>query len=75
LAIHEHSECLDHTDGCGDTTASIGETLSSRSVKVDFVFVFSICILGFVVAIMRLRVFLKVAGFHDITFESVESLR
>jgi hypothetical protein len=47
----------------------------SRLVKVGFVSAFSICILGVVVAIMRLRVFLKVADFHDITFKSVEGLR
>jgi hypothetical protein len=44
-------------------------------VKVGFVAVFLVRILGVVVAIMRLRAFLKVADFHDITFESVEVLR
>jgi hypothetical protein len=47
----------------------------SQSVKVGFVAVLLVCILGVVAAIMRLRAFLKVANFHNITFESVERLR
>ncbi|KAH7082041.1 hypothetical protein FB567DRAFT_594549 [Paraphoma chrysanthemicola] len=46
----------------------------SRSVKLGFVAVFLVCTVGVIAAIMRLRAFLKVADFHDITFENVEGL-
>ncbi|KAF2023991.1 hypothetical protein EK21DRAFT_44186, partial [Setomelanomma holmii] len=47
----------------------------SRSMKLGFVAVFSVCIFGVVAAVMRLKAFLEVRNFHDITFENVEGLR
>lgn len=44
----------------------------SKAMKLGLTVIFAVCIVGFVAAVMRIRAFLLVTDFHDITYENVK---